>query len=387
MSNESAVLESRRQIRSELLEAANKIRSTVRDSAPASEQARRLAPQAVDALERSGLLRLCWPKELGGHAADATTCIEVIEEVSSMDPAAGWNLGVGSLHTGFVGAYAGQGCVDAVFSGGQAIVAGQVAPVGRATSETGGLRVDGAWSFGSGIHQSQWVIGGVVVTDGDTNVPKLVVMPRADVEIVDNWHVAGLEGTGSCDYRTAGTFVPDDFSFAFPMPNPQRGGAVYRASLLSQAMVLHVGFALGCARLALEEITALARTKKRMGSSSSVATRATFQRDLGEALSALQAARAYARQVGDRLTLACESQEPLTPQFDLDARRCATWVTDRCVEIVASAYRAGGSSSLFLDHPLQRVSRCLQAATQHVYVDDQAYVLSAQHQLDEEAQA
>ncbi len=384
MTNDRSASETREELRRELLEAAGKIKSAIRATGRSSEQARRLAPEAVDALERSGLFRLCWPREIGGYDADAGTCIELIEEVSAMDPAAGWNLGVGSLHTGFVGAYAGQACIDAIFSGGSAVIAGQLAPVGRAVPEDGGLRVNGAWSFGSGIHQSQWVLGGVIVDDGVAPAPKLVVMPRSDVEIVDNWHVAGLEGTGSCDYRTEDTWVPDDFSFAFPKPAPKRGGSVFRASTLSQAMVLHAGFALGCARSALLEITTLAQTKRRMGSTSAVAERQTFQRGLGEAESALEASRAYAHQVADRLTAACESKEELSPQFDLDARRCATWVTDRCVEIVSFAYRAGGATGLFLDHPLQRISRSIHAATQHMYVDELSYVLSAQHQLETE---
>jgi alkylation response protein AidB-like acyl-CoA dehydrogenase len=124
-----------------------------------------------------------------------------------------------------------------------------------------------------------------------------------------------------------------------------------------------------------------------LGSSSSVAQRSTFQHQLGEAEAALQASRAYAHQVADRLMLACESGAQSSPDFDLDARRCATWVTDRCVEIVAFAYRAGGSSSLFLESPLQRIWRGLQAATQHIYVDQQSYVASGQHRLEKEALA
>jgi alkylation response protein AidB-like acyl-CoA dehydrogenase len=384
MSSANPTSRTRDELQRELLEAASKIHSEVRATAEASEQARHLAPDAVDALQRSGLFRLCWPAELGGYDADASTCITLIEEVSAMDPAAGWNLGVGSLHTGFVGAYAGQNCIDAMFAGGTPVVAGQLAPIGRATAEAGGWRVDGSWSFGSGIQQSEWIIAGVIADDGQAPAPKLVVMPRSDVEVIDNWHVAGLEGTGSCDYRTADTFVPDDFCFAFPMPSPKRGGSVYRASMLSQAMVLHAGFALGCARFALEEITALAERKQRMGSSTSIAKQATFQRDFGEAHASLEAARAYAHGVADRLTLACESAAPIPAHFDLDTRRCATWVTDRCVEVVDFAYRAGGSSSLFLAHPLQRISRCLQAGTQHMYVDRQSYLLWAQHELEKE---
>jgi len=374
----------REETRRELLEAAGKIEANLRATGRDSERARHLAPEAVELLERSGLFRLCWPREVGGFDAEARTCIELIEEVSSMDPAAGWNLGVGSLHTGFVAAYAGSACIDALFSGGPVVIAGQLAPIGRAQPEDGGLRVSGNWSFGSGIHQAQWIIGGVVADDGVAPVPKLVVMPRADVEVIDNWHVAGLEGTGSCDYRTEDTFIPEDFFFDFPKPTPQRGGPLYRASMLAQAMVLHIGFALGCGRAALREISLLAQTKRRLGSSSAIANRQTFQRDFGEAESALEASRAYAHRVADQLTQACESGTPVSPQFDLDARRCATWVTDRCVEIASFAYRAGGATSLFLDHPLQRISRSLQAATQHMYVDELSYSLWAQHKLEVE---
>ena len=81
---------------------------------------------------------------------------------------------------------------------------------------------------------------------------------------------------------------------------------------------------------------------------------------------------------------ACESGADLSSRFDLEGRRCATWVTDRCVEIVGFAYRAGGSSSLFLESPLQRISRCLQAGTQHMYVDRHSFVHSGVALLDTE---
>lgn len=38
---------------------------------------------------------------------------------------------------------------------------------------------------------------------------RVFVVPKARAEVIDNWHVAGLRGTDSPDWRVESVFVPD----------------------------------------------------------------------------------------------------------------------------------------------------------------------------------
>lgn len=56
----------------------------------------------------------------------------------------------------------------------------------------------------------------------------MVCVPKDQVQIHDNWYVAGLKGTASCDYSITDTFVPEGFSFDLLSSRPRRGGPLYR---------------------------------------------------------------------------------------------------------------------------------------------------------------
>ncbi|HEU0169174.1 MAG TPA: oxidoreductase, partial [Chloroflexota bacterium] len=72
-------------------------------------------------------------------------------------------------------------------------------------------RVSGAWVSASGIDGATHFIGSAAVQDERRDQPPLsiqFVMPRADFEIVDDWHVMGMQGTGSKTVRATDVFIP-----------------------------------------------------------------------------------------------------------------------------------------------------------------------------------
>ena len=110
--------------------------------------------------------------------------------------------------------YLGEDVAREVFGDGHCRLAGSVNPTGKAAAMAGGFRVSGRWSYGGFIRHSDWTVGNSIVHDGETmrrdgnGAPdiRFMIIPTSDVEIVDNWYVSGLRGTGSSDFQVHDVF-------------------------------------------------------------------------------------------------------------------------------------------------------------------------------------
>ena len=54
---------------------------------------------------------------------------------------------------------------------------------------------------------------GLAGGEGTQGKPLTALLRPEQVEIVENWDVVGLQGTGSNDLRVHGQFVPDEWTF------------------------------------------------------------------------------------------------------------------------------------------------------------------------------
>ncbi|MBV8085142.1 MAG: oxidoreductase, partial [Chloroflexi bacterium] len=75
----------------------------------------------------------------------------------------------------------------------------------------GGYRLSGAWVSASGIDGATHFIGSAAVknqTEGEPSQSIQFVIPRADFQIVEDWDVMGMQGTGSKTARATEVFVP-----------------------------------------------------------------------------------------------------------------------------------------------------------------------------------
>ena len=81
------------------------------------------------------------PHVLGGAEADPVTQLDVLEEVSRIDPAAGWCLMIGAASLGGSAAFLPDDAIDELFEGGKPPrTAGAFAPYGKAIPVAGGYR-------------------------------------------------------------------------------------------------------------------------------------------------------------------------------------------------------------------------------------------------------
>ena len=360
-----------------LMEAAAAVRPVLEAGAQQSEDDATLAQASVQALNSSGLLRLKLPHVLGGAEADPVTQLEVLEEVSRIDPSAGWCLMIGAASLGTLGAFLPDEAIEEIFGNGEPpLTAGVFAPSGSATPVDGGYLVTGRWSFGSGIRHSEWISAGARVVTESEGFPQQVriAMRTSQVKIHDNWDVMGLRGTGSCDFSVDNLFLPDRYVTDPMLEKPLRGGALYLMGRPGFVTNEHTAFALGVARKALETATETAIGKIRgYNTSNLLAHRPVYQRALGEADLKLRAAKALNVEVLEEAGTSVNEGQTPGPALQAGLRAVAAYATDVANEVVSTCFRYGGGEALFQSSVLQRCLRDINAAAQHQMVSDTAY--------------
>src|SRR5215475_6527957 len=251
-------------LRDELLAEVEAVAPILTEHAPQSEKLGRLNEPTIKALRKTRLLRFACPRDLGGDEADPLTVMEVLEAAARIDGSAGWTLGILALTSAMAGAFLPAQTAQQIFAKGVPPMAGMIGPRGKAEPVDGGYRVTGRWSFGSGIYHADWVIAGAFLPGQPLPAGprgagiRMALLPRGQVVIHDNWQVAGLRASGSCDYSVENVFVPDEMTFPFMdarLGNAVTGGAALRLGLPALVIQFHMAIALGIARRALDEIT------------------------------------------------------------------------------------------------------------------------------------
>ena len=179
-------------------------------TAAESERLRTLCGEATEAMHAAGLFGMWVPHDAGGFDIDLVTQVDAIVELARADMSACWTLMIGNTVTASMAASLPAEGFAEVFVGERLpVAAGSLKPSGRAERVAGGYRVTGQWGFGSGIRHAEWIVANCLIEEkGQTRGISLVV-PIAEVDVHDDWHVAGLCGTGSCTYAVTDVFVPD----------------------------------------------------------------------------------------------------------------------------------------------------------------------------------
>jgi alkylation response protein AidB-like acyl-CoA dehydrogenase len=335
------------------------------------ERQRRLPLPLVREMAAAGLFRLLVPRALGGLEADPITAFRIIEEIAQADGSAGWSLMVGSTG-GFFAGFLNTRLGEEIYADPDVILAGSLNPRGRATAVDGGYRVTGRWSFGSGIGHCGWAAGACLLVD-DNGQPgagadgrpamRVMVVPAADITILDTWSVGGLRGTGSHDWTVTGVFVPEHRSFAAGDPAVHPGPLyAFRAA----APALAAAVPLGIARGAIDALIAQAADKIPAGSSGHLRERPLVQARVAEAEALVRAARAFLLETLAEGWNDVLGERPVGIERQALVQLAAGHAATSAIQAVDLMYSAGGSASLYTDNPLERAVRDIRAAGQHI---------------------
>ena len=366
----------RDELRSHLLDAIARIRPILEADAEDNDAAETLSWLSVVALYREGLLSLKVPQELGGPDVDPHLYLELCDELSYINPSAGWCAFINSTSAALLGAFLPDTGVKRVFAGDNMPVAsGALIPRGVATQMDGGWRVSGRWPFASGSAHSSWLLAGFrIIRDGAPGPEHMVMAaPIAAVRFVDNWQVMGLKGTGSRDFVLEDHFVAEDLAFDLITTDPRRGGPQFWLGRPGFVTPDHAAFALGVARRALDEIAEQAGSYSRGYLTSTISQRGALQHDLGRCDQELRAARALCREAIQEAWEFCLRGERPDLERQLRLRGACAYATDVACRVATTAFRYGGGNAIYNDRVLQRCMRDINAAAQHFMVNTSAY--------------
>lgn len=351
----------------ELLGRVRDLKPAIATRAAECERLRRLPDETFRDFQEAGLFRWFQPRSFGGNEGDPLPFYQAQMEVGEVCGSSAWVLGVLGVHVWQMGLFSEEARRDVWGDDRSAQISSGLAPQGKVERAPGGYRLSGQWSFSSGCDHAPWVVlGGVVRDEGKPPTNTAFLLPRQDYKIIDNWFVCGLAGTGSKDIFVEDAFVPEyracqrfyDLQPDNPRPLYRLPfGCVFRSGIAAPAI--------GAAHGALATFAEQTRSRLAAYDKSRIADDPFAQTAIGEGAAEVHASRerfeAGWRDMWGRI----ESRQ----QLSLELRRR---VALNCVQSVESALRLvtrlfalSGGRAIFLDNPIQRMWRDVNAMRHH----------------------
>lgn len=359
---------------SDFVARARELRAALAERAPRTDELRRLPDETVRDLHDAGLLRMLQPARWGGHERDPQEFFEAQWTIAEACPSTAWMLGVVGVHSWQLALFPDQAQREVWGDDPSTLISSSYAPTGKVARVDGGFRISGRWSFSSGCDHCQWVfLGGFApVDDGAPPDMRTFLLPRRDYTIEDNWHVAGLKGTGSKDIVVDDAFVPehrthkliDGYKCASP-GHAENKAPLYKLPF-GQVFVRSVSTsAIGIAKGALDAYLERAGSRIAASDGSKVAIDPSTQVVAARAAGVIDECKTVLRRDFDAMMAAARAGAPIPVEDRIAYRYNSAVVTSKCAEVVDGLFTASGGRAIFLGSAILRYFLDIHAARAH----------------------
>ncbi|QUD90734.1 acyl-CoA dehydrogenase family protein [Phenylobacterium montanum] len=349
---------------------ADAMRQVLRERQAAAEATGNISAETHQALVDAGFFRVIQPRVFGGYGFDLPTYVRLVTAVARGCPETAWVLSLVLGHVHQLASYPLDAQREAYGASGEFRAPEVAAPQGVGHAVPGGFRVSGAWDYASGCAHATHILLAFMVAEPASGAPamRMGLFDRSDYEIVRNWDVIGMQGTGSDRVVMKDVFVPEHRAKPYPGQDrvlppeayadaPLFHGPARPFIILESASVV-VGAAEGA--LDLYEETFLAR--KATGPTGAPRLQlAEYQLNYGRCRALVDTARAALLQTAaDYMEIAERTCATGAPCADDDARRLALVILQSihlAHEAVDIMFRTAGSSASKRDAMLGRYWR------------------------------
>lgn len=361
-----------------MIDRFEQIRPLLAEQSGRFDPDRRLSDEAFGALSGAGFFRLLLPVQLGGCGLSPLDFMTVVEHAAALDGTIGWLVGNGGGMSR-AGGYLSPEAARVVFENPSAFVASSTAATGNAVPASGGYRITGRWPYASGAPHATTFAAVCEVDEGKGSGNGRIVLaflPRESVNLIDNWHVSGMRGTGSWDFEADSAFLPAEFVCDL-QPDP----VVYRLPGASAFVWTVATVPLGIAQGAIEALTSVSTGHRRLGISVPLAEREMVQAELGRCLAKCRAAGAYMRSTMADLCASVESGGSDLVAARINFRLACSHAAEVAVDVVLRVNDLIGARALAQSQPFERRERDIRAAAKHTAMSAEQFVIGGRYAL------
>jgi 3-hydroxy-9,10-secoandrosta-1,3,5(10)-triene-9,17-dione monooxygenase len=348
----------------------------LRERAVRSERERNIPHESVEEYLDSGLIHTLQPKRWGGYEHDHEVAFDIaIELGKSTCGSSAWCLNYLADHACILAHFPDEAQHDVWSDNPAACIATSAAPTGTVSVASGGYRLDGRWSWCSGLRHSQWImIGGLVHREGDDHPDmRLFLVPTSEVTLDDTWFCAGLRGTGSATSVLDDVLVPEHRSVSFStLRDAHSPGSevntnpIYRTPFIAVHSYALLGPAMGLARGGYGDFVQWTRERHLTYTQLSIAQHVPVEIRIAEIAAEIDAAELLARRA---LGLARADYTGMTIETRTLLRRDFTWAMRKIRDAMDDLIKISGSSGLLDDSSVQRCWRDVHTISSHVVMN------------------
>ncbi|MGB8419234.1 acyl-CoA dehydrogenase family protein [Paraburkholderia sp.] len=343
------------------------------------EKAGRLSEETILKLDEIGVFRMSVPLEYGGLAFNTEEQLKVYTAVGKIAGSTGWVAWNSTSALRWIAMYSEQtrqeiyGMTD--WRG--PLVCGVVNSFGpgRARSVEGGFMVQGKWPFCSSCQHTAWyTLGALCPTADGTAEAWIMLVPREDIRILDDWAVSGMKATGSNTVQIVEeVFVPahrairvkDALNGDWAAP-PPKGQLVFQNHFITFVSLLSGATPLGMAKGALDYY--MSRIRKRGISATDYEVQADApitHLQLADAVSRIDAAELVLTKHAIEIDRRASAGEAWDDMFRTKLRFDVANAVRGCTEAIEILHRGSGASTIHENNPMQRFARDARVATVH----------------------
>ncbi len=361
-----------------LVERARAMTQALRSRGESADANGRIPEETIRELAEAGLFRAVVPRRFGGHEIPFRYVPQIFRELGRGCTSTAWTMGFLIYHN-FQFAHFSETAQQEVWGSGRGytMAPGQVMPAGQAVSAEGGYKLTGRWGYATGIFHGDWMLLSAPVKGGamDGEILRFFV-PVGEFRILDTWRVSAMRATGSHDVELNDVFVPAHRAIRVAdlrggaAPGLQHNsGSVYRMPLLTFMSFGAVGPLLGGAEAMFELITESLRNKVRAYSQAQAQQQMSTRVRIAELKCALDSLRALFDGKIAYVDGIVETGGQLTREERAEMRAVVSYIAKTSQTLVNALAREGGSRAIYLDSPLQRFQRDVNALATHALFD------------------